>query len=175
MSVMQVFKFPHPILKKQAKPVTEFDRDLRELADNMLETMYQEGGIGLAAVQVGQLRRLVVVDLENGHVDEEGNPTPRQPHVYVNPRVLEAEGEVVTEEGCLSVVDFTAEVKRAGSIVLEYETLVGETRQESLEELAAVCLQHEIDHLDGKLFIDRLPPMKRQLVKKRLAKLARSA
>lgn len=174
MTVLQVHRFPDPVLKQQAREETRFDDGLRALADDMLATMYSEGGIGLAAVQVGELRRLVVVDLHNGEADEQGEPV-RDPHVYVNPRILEAEGEIVTEEGCLSVTDFTAEVARARRIALEYETLAGETRQEHLEEIAAVCLQHEIDHLDGKLFIDHLPPLKRQMVKKRLAKLARSA
>ncbi len=172
MTVLQVHKFPHPLLKQRAKPVTRFDAELAKLADDMLETMYAEGGIGLAAVQVGRLTQLVVTDLSAE--DEEGERTP-EPRFYVNPRLLTAEGEIITEEGCLSVEEFTADVPRAQQIVVNYETLQGDTREEALEELAAVCLQHEMDHLQGKLFIDRLPPVKRQLVKKRLAKLARSA
>jgi peptide deformylase len=189
MALLQVYKFPQPVLKQQARPVTRFDAELRELADNMLETMYAEGGIGLAANQVGQLRRLVVMDLgaeeeDDGvasaatHAGRKAPPRaerPREPRVFVNPRIVEASGETVSEEGCLSVVDFTAEVKRARRIVLAYQTLAGEPREEAFEELAAVCLQHELDHLAGKLFIDRLPPLKRQMIKKRLAKLAKSA
>jgi peptide deformylase len=180
MALLQVLKFPHPVLKQEARPVTRFDADLRQLAESMLETMYEEGGIGLAANQVGQLRRLVVMDLRNGEAEGD-KPTrpkdqrPREPRSFVNPRVLEASGELVTEEGCLSVVEFTAEVRRAQRIELEYQTLEGELRRETLEDLGAVCLQHEIDHLNGKLFIDHLPPLKRQMVKKRLVKLARSA
>jgi peptide deformylase len=207
MAVLPVYKFPHPVLKQQARPVTRFDEELRLLSENMLETMYEEGGIGLAANQVGQLRRLIVMDL---HAEDETDGTdepdaadaaepgskaggkaggktgakadarpraarPRQPQVFVNPTLVEASGEMVTEEGCLSVVDFTAEVKRARRIVLAWQNLQGEQRRQEFEELAAVCLQHELDHLAGKLFIDHLPPLKRQLVKKRLAKLAQSA
>ncbi len=183
MAVLPVFKFPHPILKQEARTVTRFDAELRQLSDDMLETMYAEGGIGLAANQVGQLKRLLVMDLHAEDPLEEpaGGPhtsrleRPREPRVFVNPELRQASGEIVTEEGCLSVLDFTAEVKRAQRIVVAFQTLEGEPREEAFAELAAVCLQHEMDHLAGKLFIDRLPPLKRQLVRKRLAKLAQSA
>jgi peptide deformylase len=174
MAVLTVYTFPHPILRQKAQPVTTFDAELKELADNMLATMYSEGGIGLAAVQVGALRQLVVTDLLNGS-EEEGQPPRRQPRFWVNPRILKASGETVTEEGCLSVGDYRADVKRASHIRIAYQTLAGESREEALEDLAAVCLQHELDHLDGKLFIDRLPPVKREIVKKRLIKLQRTA
>jgi peptide deformylase len=170
MAVLQVFKYPAPVLRQKAKPVTAFDDGLKTLADDMLATMYAEGGIGLAAPQVGRSIRLVVVDLNAGEED-----LPAEPRVFVNPEILSRDGEVVTEEGCLSVPEFTAEVPRADHIRLRYRTLRGETREEDLHELGAVCLQHEIDHLQGKLFVDYLPPMKRQLVKKRLMKLAESA
>ncbi|MCH9044828.1 MAG: peptide deformylase [SAR324 cluster bacterium] len=178
MSVLQVFTFPHPVLTQEAKPVARFDSELKQLADNMLETMYAEGGIGLAANQVGQLKRLIVVDLRNEDQEELAKPRPerhREPRIFVNPSLLDASGETVTEEACLSVVDFTAEVKRAQRIVVGYQTLAGEAREETLEDLAAVCLQHEMDHLAGKLFIDHLPPLKRQIVKRRLAKIAKLA
>ena len=170
-SVLSVLTFPNPRLRRKARPVRKFDGELAALAEAMLATMYAEGGIGLAAPQVGQSRQLIVVDLNAGEEDE----STREPRVYVNPAILEREGELVTEEGCLSVPEFTAEVKRAQRIRLRYQTLEGEPREEALEELAAVCLQHEIDHLKGKLFVDYLPPVKRQLVKKRLMKLAESA
>lgn len=178
MAVLQVHRFPHPVLKQQAREVTRFDEELRQLADNMLETMYVEGGIGLAANQVGQLRRILVMDLRNDDEAERERPfaeRAHEPRVFVNPRLLESSGEIVTEEGCLSVTDFTAEVKRAQRIVVAYQTLDGEAREEACEDLAAVCIQHEMDHLAGKLFIDHLPPLKRQMVRKRLAKLAKSA
>ncbi len=176
MTVLRVHRFPDPVLKQKAREVTVFDDGLKSLADNMLETMYVEGGIGLAANQVGETLRLIVTDLRND--DEEFADLPRperpaEPRVYVNPRLLEAWGEIVTEEGCLSVADFTAEVKRADKIKVAYRTLEGGHGEEILEGLAAVCLQHEMDHLHGKLFIDHLSPLKRQMVKKRLTKLAR--
>jgi peptide deformylase len=174
MAVMQVYTFPHPVLRRKTQPVAKFDAALKTLAANMFETMYAEGGIGLAAIQVGELIQMVVTDLLNG-TEEEGKPPKRDQRVWINPRILEAEGEIVTEEGCLSVGDFRAEVKRAGKIRLAYQTLDGEEKEEVLEEIAAVCLQHEIDHLNGKLFIDHLPPVKREIVKKRLIKLQRSA
>lgn len=178
MALLQVYKFPQPVLKQQAREVTRFDGELKKLAEDMLETMYAEKGIGLAANQVGQLKRLVVLDLRHEEEAETERPRTersRAPQVFVNPRLLEHGGEIITEEGCLSVVEFTAEVKRHQWIRVAYQTLEGEEREESFEDLHAVCLQHEMDHLEGKLFIDHLPPLKRQLVRKRLAKLAKSA
>lgn len=174
MAVLKVYTFPNPILRGKAQPVTRFDAVLEALARDMFDTMYAEGGIGLAAIQVGHLVQLVVTDLLNG-TEQEGQPPRRDQRVWINPRILEAEGEMVTEEGCLSVGDFRAEVKRARKIRLAYQTLSGEPREEVLEDLAAVCLQHEIDHLNGKLFIDHLPPVKREMVKKRLIRLQRTA
>lgn len=176
MAVLRVHRFPDPVLKQKARAVTVFDDGLKTLADNMLKTMYVEGGIGLAANQVGETLRLIVTDLRNDEEEFAELPRPErpaEPRVYVNPRLLDATGEIVTEEGCLSVVEFTAEVKRSEHIRVAYQTLEGEHREETLEQLAAVCLQHEMDHLDGKLFIDHLSPLKRQMVRKRLTKLAR--
>jgi peptide deformylase len=173
MTALTVHRFPDPVLKQRAQPVTQFDGPLKQLADAMFDTMYLEGGIGLAANQVGELRRLVVVDLKNG-AEEAGGKPEREPRVFVNPEILEAEGEIVTEEGCLSVVEFRAEVKRAERVRLRYQTLKGEKQEQWLEQMGAVCIQHEIDHLNGKLFIDHLPLLKREMVKKRLIKLQRS-
>jgi peptide deformylase len=175
MAALNVLTFPHPLLKQKALPVTRFDDELKTLAADMLDTMYAEGGIGLAANQVGQLKRLVVTDLQNEDEPRPGRRRPREPRVWVNPSLLASSGEMVTEEGCLSVVDFRAEVKRAGRIRVRYQTLEGKTREEDLDGLAAVCLQHELDHLDGKLFIDRLPALRRQMVRKRLIKTQRTA
>jgi peptide deformylase len=174
MTAMQVYIFPHPILRRKTQPVTKFDADLKRLAAGMFDTMYAEGGIGLAAIQVGQLIQMVVTDLLNG-AEEPGRPAQRDQRVWVNPRILASEGEIVTEEGCLSVGEFRAEVKRARKIRIAYQTLTGEKQEEALEDIAAICLQHEVDHLNGKLFIDRLPPVKRELIKKRLIKLQRTA
>jgi peptide deformylase len=173
MADLTVFRFPNPVLKQQAQPVAKFDGPLKKLADAMLATMYEEGGIGLAANQVGELRRLVVMDLKNG-TEAEGQPPQREPRVFVNPELLAAEGEIVTEEGCLSVPDFRAEVKRAARVRVRYRTLSGEAKEASLEGVGAVCIQHEIDHLNGKLFVDHLPLLKREMVKKRLIKLQRA-
>lgn len=178
MPLLQVFKFPHPMLKKKAKTVTRFDEELRRLAANMLDTMYEEGGIGLAANQVGQLKQVVVIDLRAEDGEEAEKPRPgrkKDPQVFVNPQLLDSRGEIVTEEGCLSVVDFTADVKRKQWIRVAFQTAEGERREETFEDLAAVCLQHEMDHLGGRLFIDRLPPLKRRMIKKRLSKIAKSA
>ena len=169
--MLQVLRFPNPLLRQKSKPVTTFDDDLQRLAAGMLETMYREGGIGLAAPQVGQLKQLIVVDLHAGDEDQ----ATRSPRFYVNPVIRDRSGETMTNEGCLSVPDFTADVTRAQSIKLEYQSTSGDTVREELHGLAAVCLQHEIDHLRGKLFIDYLPPLKRQMVKQRLVKQARTA
>ena len=149
MALLTVHTFPDPVLKQKALPVDEFDEKLSELAENMLETMYEERGIGLAAVQVAVLKQLVVVDYRSG--------------------------ETVSEEGCLSVTEFRAEVKRSESIKLEYQDLQGNPQTLEADGLLSICIQHELDHLQGILFIDHLPLLKQKMVKKRLAKLAREA
>ena len=169
MALLTVHSFPDPVLKQKALPVKEFDEKLAELADNMLETMYEERGIGLAAVQVGVLKQLVVVDLKSGEEDI----SLREPRVFVNPHIVERSGETISEEGCLSVIEYRAEIKRAESIKLEFQDLQGESRTMEEEGLLSICIQHELDHLQGILFIDHLPMLKQKMVKKRLAKLAR--
>lgn len=171
MALLTVHSFPDPVLKQKALPVKEFDEKLAELADNMLETMYEERGIGLAAVQVGVLKQLVVVDLKSGEEDI----SLREPRVFVNPHIVERSGETISEEGCLSVIEYRAEIKRAESIKLEFQDLQGEPRTLEAEGLLSICIQHELDHLQGILFIDHLPMLKQKMVKKRLAKLAREA
>ncbi|HCP34334.1 MAG: peptide deformylase [SAR324 cluster bacterium] len=171
MALLTVHSFPDPVLKQKALPVKEFDEKLAELADNMLETMYEERGIGLAAVQVGVLKQLVVVDLKSGEEDI----SLREPRVFVNPHIVERSGETISEEGCLSVIEYRAEIKRAESIKLEFQDLQGEPRTMEAEGLLSICIQHELDHLQGILFIDHLPMLKQKMVKKRLAKLAREA
>ncbi|MAA89997.1 MAG: peptide deformylase [Deltaproteobacteria bacterium] len=171
MALLTVHSFPDPVLKQKALPVKEFDEKLAELADNMLETMYEERGIGLAAVQVGVLKQLVVVDLKSGEEDI----SLREPRVFVNPHIVERSGETISEEGCLSVIEYRAEIKRAESIKLEFQDLQGEPRTMEAEGLLSICIQHELDHLQGILFIDHLPILKQKMVKKRLAKLAREA
>ena len=171
MALLTVHTFPDPVLKQKALPVDEFDEKLSELAENMLETMYEERGIGLAAVQVAVLKQLVVVDLKSGEEDN----SLREPRVFVNPRIVDRSGETVSEEGCLSVTEFRVEVKRSESIKLEYQDLQGNPQTLEADGLLSICIQHELDHLQGILFIDHLPLLKQKMVKKRLAKLAREA
>ena len=171
MALLKVYSFPDPVLKQKALPVQEFDEKLVELADNMLETMYKESGIGLAAVQVAVLKQLVVVDLKSGEEDT----SLREPIFFVNPQIVERSGETVSEEGCLSVVEYRAEVKRAESIKLDFQNLQGEPESLEADGLLSICIQHELDHLQGILFIDHLPMLKQKMVKKRLSKLSREA
>lgn len=165
MALREVLSFPNPLLKRVSEPIDELTDEVRELAHDMCEVMYDEPGIGLAAPQVGEAIRLIVVDTE---WSEEGGT--RNPIVVVNPMISRAEGKIVWEEGCLSVPDFTAEVERAGEITLEGSDLDGEAIVEEAEGLRAVCFQHEIDHLDGILFIDRISRLKRTLYVKRRKK-----
>ena len=168
MALLQVHEFPDPILQQHAMPVTVFDDKLRQLSADMLETMYEERGIGLAANQVAVLKQIVVVDVMAGDEDH----GQREPQVLVNPKIVAASGETAIEEGCLSVPEFRAEVPRAEKIKVEYQDLEGQPQTLEADGLLAICLQHEFDHLRGRLFIDYLPPLKQRMVKKRLAKLA---
>ena len=169
MALLQVHEFPDLILQQHAMPVTVFDDKLRQFAADMLETMYEERGIGLAANQVAVLKQIVVVDVMAGDEDH----GQREPQVLVNPKIVAASGETAIEEGCLSVPEFRAEVPRAEKIKVEYKDLEGQPQTLEADGLLAICLQHEFDHLRGRLFIDYLPPLKQRMVKKRLAKLAR--
>lgn len=157
---------PDPRLKKVCAHVDDLSDELRVLADDMLETMYDAPGIGLAAPQVGVLSRLIVLDC----VKEEDGP-PR-PLVMFNPRVVAASDETRSyEEGCLSIPDQYADVVRPSEVEVEWLDRDGKLRRESFDGLWATCVQHEIDHLDGKLFIDYLKPLKRQLITRKMVKL----
>ena len=158
MAILEVLQFPDPRLRRRAEPVEKITDELRQLAADMLETMYDEPGIGLAAPQVGVPIRLAVVDTD---WSDEG--AERRPLVLVNPRIEHAEGRIVWTEGCLSVPDFTAEVERAERVVLRATDLEGREILEEAQGLRAVCFQHELDHLDGVLFIDRIGRIKRNL------------
>jgi peptide deformylase len=159
---------PDPRLKKVCPPVSEITDEVRALADDMLETMYDAPGIGLAAPQVGVLTRLIVLDC----VKEEGE-APR-PIVMINPEVVAASDEVNTyEEGCLSIPDQYAEVTRPAEVELRWTDVNGHERREGFGGLWATCVQHEIDHLNGKLFIDYLGAMRRQMITRRMVKLKR--
>lgn len=166
MAILQILEFPDPRLRTQASPVTEVDDHIRTVIADMLETMYHAKGIGLAATQVNIHQRVVVMDLS-----EEGD----QPRVYVNPQVEVLEGEQQPyDEGCLSVPGFYETVKRPEHVMISALDADGQAFQEEARGLLAVCIQHEIDHLDGKLFVDYLSSLKRQRIRKKLEKLQRN-
>ncbi len=167
MSVLEILRYPDPTLSKASLPVQQVTDETLRLIHDMVDTMYAAPGVGLAAPQVGALQRIIVMD-----VDHE-NPK-RNLIKVINPEIRHAEGEIVWEEGCLSVRDFTAEVKRAARVeVVGLNEREREVKVEG-EGLLAVALQHEIDHLDGKLFIDRISRLKRDLYTRRLKKMLRS-
>lgn len=161
MAVLRVLHFPDPSLRKIATPVETVDADLRTLAGDMFETMYLEGGIGLAATQVDVQKRIIVLDLSEDKSDA---------MVLVNPEITSLDGQEEMQEGCLSVPGFYENVTRAEKITYRYLDLDGNMHEKSAEGLLAVCIQHEIDHLDGKLFIDYLSPLKRQMIQKKIIK-----
>jgi peptide deformylase len=158
---LEIKTFPDSVLRAKAKPITDIDDELQELADRMIHTMYMAPGIGLAANQVGQLRRLIVFERQPA----EGRGCPC---VLMNPEIVAREGEIVYEEACLSVVDFSAEVTRCARVQIRGVDRHGKPMDLEAEDLLAICLQHEIDHLNGVLFIDHISSLKRSLYKKRL-------
>ena len=164
MATLPILKYPDPILKKKSRPVLKIDSAIRQLVQDMAETMYAAPGVGLAAPQVGCSLRLAVVDISPAD-------QPKNLVVLINPEVIAAEGECSWEEGCLSIPEYTQEVKRKKSIVVRYQDLQGEKREiVGDDNLLSIALQHEIDHLDGILFIDRISRLKRELFRKRLQK-----
>ncbi len=158
MAILDVLQFPDPRLRRRSDPVEKLTDELGQLAADMLETMYDEPGIGLAAPQVGVPLRLVVLDTEWTEEDAE-----RAPLVLVNPEITIREGKLTWTEGCLSVPDFSADVLRNERVVLRATDLEGNEIVEEASGLRAVCFQHELDHLDGLLFIDRISRLKREL------------
>jgi peptide deformylase len=170
MAVLPILEAPHPMLKVKAEPADPADASLRALVRDMLETMYVAPGIGLAAPQVGVLKRLFVVDVADKKKGEEPAPT-----VLLNPEIAwRSEEEVSLEEGCLSVPGHFAEVLRPREVRMRYQDLEGELREIDADGLLARCLQHELDHLDGVLFIDRISVLKRGMIMRKLAKSRRA-
>lgn len=165
MAVLEIRKYPEDVLKKKALPVTTYDDALQTLIDDMVETMYAAPGVGLAAPQVGVSRRLAVIDISS-----KDNAVPLI--VLINPVIMESEGSVEFEEGCLSLPDYTAQIKRAERLFVKALDRHGNETEFEAEGLLAIALQHEIDHLDGLLLIDRISPLKREFFKKRHKKLA---
>ncbi len=190
MAIRAILEVPDPRLKIVSSPVTEFDDELRTLVADMFETMYDAPGIGLAAIQVGVPKRVLVIDLQpededaepvacdhdHGHGHHHHQPTRREPRVFVNPEILDPAEELATyHEGCLSVPDIYADVDRPATCRVRYQDLDGKVHEEVMEGMMATCLQHEMDHLDGILFIDHLSRLKRQMALKKLQKLRQAA
>lgn len=169
--IRRILKYPEPVLGEVAAPVANIDGRLVSFLDDMAETMYAAPGVGLAAPQVGLSERVIVVDCDSRD-DREGG-TGHGLLKLVNPEIVAAEGKIVWEEGCLSVVDFTAEVDRAARVLVRAWTPDQKEVRLEAEGLLAVALQHELDHLDGRLFIDRLSRLKRDLYKRRVKKMIR--
>ena len=168
MSIRDILIHPDPRLKKVVAPVAAVTDDLRRLADDMLETMYAAPGIGLAAPQVAAMTRMLVMDCIK---DEDASP---EPMVLINPEVIWSSEEMsVYDEGCLSIPDQYAEVERPASVKVRWMDLDGKEVQAPFDGLWATCVQHEIDHLDGKLFIDYLKPLRRQMITRKMQKLKR--
>ncbi|MGO4551103.1 peptide deformylase [Lysobacter sp. 2RAF19] len=169
MALLPILEFPDPRLRTKAAPLTPeqvADPAFQRLVDDMFETMYEAPGIGLAASQVDVHQRFMVID-----VSEEKN----RPLVFVNPEILERAGEQVYQEGCLSVPNIFADVTRANEILVKALDRNGQPFEMRVDGLLAVCIQHEMDHLEGKLFVDYLSPLKREMVRKKLAKARRTA
>lgn len=165
MAQLTILHFPDPRLRKKAVPVDTVDDGLRTFIDDMLETMYAASGIGLAATQVNVQKRVIVIDISE---------TRDQPLVLINPTILERQGEEEMEEGCLSVPGFHETVQRAETIRLSSLDRHGEPFEVTTDGLLAVCIQHEMDHLEGKLFVDYLSPLKRNRIRKKLEKQGRT-
>ena len=164
MPLLRIHHYPDPVLKQKAAPVAAFDAELRQLASDMLETMYAAPGVGLAAPQVGVSRRLIVLDCSP---KDDG----QRPLVAVNPDIVAGDGECCEEEGCLSVPEYYAKVVRSEKVRVRFQDLAGTRHEIEADGLWAICFQHEIDHLDGILFVDRLSPLKRSLFRKKYQKI----
>jgi peptide deformylase len=169
MALLPIIETPDPILRQISTPVEEVTDELRTLIDDMFQTMYAAPGIGLAAIQVGVPKRLLVIDLQEP--EEEGGEPVREPLVFINPEIVEASDTLqVYSEGCLSVPDMYAEVERPDRIRARWLDRDGKAHEEEIDGLLAICLQHEMDHLEGILFIDHLSRLKRDMIIKKLAK-----
>lgn len=181
MAVLPILEAPDPRLRTISTPVEAIDDALQQLIDDMFDTMYDAPGIGLAAIQVGVPKRVLVIDLqepeadENGEIAEDAEPV-RNPRVFINPQILDGSDQLsVYNEGCLSVPDQFAEVERPSTIRASWMDREGRIHEEVLEGLLATCLQHEMDHLEGILFIDHLSRLKRDMLMKKLQKARRAA
>lgn len=193
MTILTITEAPDPALKQISKPVETFDGSLKTLVDDMFETMYAADGIGLAAIQVGQPIRLLVVDLmvededaepeepdadhEHGpDCDHDHTPMKKDPRIFINPEILDPSSDQNTySEGCLSVPEIFADIERPATCRLRWQDMDGNTHEESLDGMMATCIQHEMDHLNGILFIDHLSRLKRNMALKKLDKMRKAA
>lgn len=189
MAIRTIIETPDPLLKQISAPVEKFDDELKTLVSDMFETMYDAPGIGLAAIQVGVPLRVLVIDLQPEDPDAEPEvctahgghhhthqPTKREPRVFINPEILDhSEEQTIYSEGCLSVPEIYAEVERPSRIRARWQDLEGSTHEEDMDDLMAICLQHEMDHLEGILFIDHLSRLKRNMALKKLEKQRKAA
>ncbi|MGN6465836.1 MAG: peptide deformylase [Rhizobiaceae bacterium] len=167
MTIRPIILLPDPVLRQISTPVERVDEGVRKFADDLFETMYDAPGIGLAAIQVGEPRRMLVIDLA-----KEGEP--KAPQVFINPEILSrADEPAIYEEGCLSIPDYYAEVERPKEVTIRYLDLDGKQQEMKADGLLAVCLQHEIDHLNGVLFIDHISRLKRDMVVRKFKKMAK--
>jgi len=161
MALRTILEFPDPRLRTRAQPVTEFDAALGALIEDLFETMYAAPGIGLAATQVDVHKRVIVIDISKDRTEQ---------LALVNPEILSKEGEASTEEGCLSVPGIFDDVRRAAKVRLRYQDRTGAVLERDCDDILAVCIQHEMDHLEGKLFVDYLSDLKRERIRKKLEK-----
>lgn len=164
MAIRQILHYPEPLLAQKSEAVTVFDEELKQLVDDMVETMYDAPGVGLAAPQIGVLKRLVIIDCS-------GKEEPADLIVAINPEVLNGAGESVEEEGCLSVPSYYANIKRFRTSTLRYQDLDGNHHERSADGLLSIAFQHECDHLEGKLFVDRLSSLKRSMFRKKYTRM----
>jgi peptide deformylase len=162
MTLRKILHFPNPKLHHIAKSIENVDTEIKRLVDDMFETMYEDNGIGLAATQLGIDLRVFIVDV---------NIDPKQPLTFINPTIIEKSGEQKCQEGCLSLPGIYAEVKRADKIKIEALNREGKSFTMQADGLLSICIQHEVDHLDGKLFIDHLSSLRKQLIRNKLKKL----
>lgn len=193
MAIHTIIEAPDPVLKQVSTPVETFDAELKTLTDDMFETMYAANGIGLAAVQIGIPKRILVIDLQpedpdaepeecSGHHGEEDGhshthqPTKKEPQIFINPEILDPAEETSTyQEGCLSVPDIYADVERPKTCRVRWQDLEGNAHEAELDGMMATCIQHEMDHLNGVLFIDHLSRLKRNMALKKLEKARKAA
>jgi peptide deformylase len=165
--ILPIVKYPEPVLQQPGEPVTEFDNDLRKFVADMFETMYAAQGIGLAAPQVGVSKRVTVIDLSNAK-------DPARKMVLINPEVIQRDGKIYEEEGCLSFPEIREKVVRAAKVRIRAQDEFGKWFEAEGEELLSRCMQHEIDHLDGVLFIFRISSLKRDLALRKIRKMQRA-